>query len=43
MKIKLYESQNGLVLKMSKIEGDKKNFYDKFTAIINLLKKIYLN
>ena len=43
MKIKLYESQNGLILKMSKIEGDKKNFYDKFTAIVNLLKKIYLN
>ena len=38
MKIKLYESQNVFILKMSKIYGEKMNFYEKFTGIYNLVK-----
>ena len=39
MKIKLYGTQSEFILKMTKLDGSKKNFYDKFVAISKLLKK----
>ena len=40
IKIKLYESKNGLLLKLFKVKGNKNNFYEKFTAIAKLVKNI---
>jgi hypothetical protein len=39
MKFKLYGAQSEFILKMTKLDGSKKNFYDKFVAISKLLKK----
>ena len=40
MKIKLYHFEKGLILKFFKKEGDKKNFFDKFKIICDLVKEI---
>ena len=38
IKIKLYESEEGLLLKLIKVEGSAKNFFDKFIEISEMLK-----
>ena len=38
IKIKLYESGEGLLLKLFKVEGSAKNFFDKFLEISDMLK-----
>ena len=38
IKIKLYESEEGLLLKLIKVEGSAKNFFDKFKEISEMLK-----
>ena len=37
MKIKLYSINNGLILKFSRKKGDKKEFFDNFRNIYELL------
>ena len=38
IKFKLYESDEGLLLKLFKVEGSAKNFFDKFKEISQILK-----
>ena len=38
IKIKLYETEEGLLLKLFKVEGSAKNFFDKFLEISDMLK-----
>ena len=41
IKIKLYQSNDGLLLKLFKVEGSKKNFYDKFMEISKIVKNCF--
>ena len=41
IKIKLYQSNDGLLLKLFKVDGSKKNFYDKFIEISKIVKKCF--
>ena len=40
IKIKLYETEEGLLLKLFRVDGSTKNFFDKFIEISELLKSI---
>ena len=40
LKIKLYQNKNDLLLKFFKKEGNKKNFFNKFTEISKLVKSM---
>ena len=40
IKFKLYESEEGLLLKLFKVEGSAKNFFDKFKEISEMLKNV---
>jgi len=40
LKIKLYQNKNDLLLKFFKKEGNKKNFFDKYTEISKLVKSM---
>ena len=39
IKFKLYESEEGIFLKLFKVEGSSKKFFDKFIEISKMLKK----
>ena len=39
IKFKLYESEEGIFLKLFKVKGSSKNFFDKFIEISKMLKK----
>ena len=40
LKIKFYQNKNDLLLKFFKKEGNKKNFFDKYTEISKLVKSM---
>ena len=41
MKIKLYSTKNGLILKFFRKKGNKKGFFDKFKIISELIVKLF--